>query len=249
VACEGNRSDFSLLQGRSRGIPASHHAAANVYYYVFDIVYFDGYDVTGLPLVGRKWLLERAVDFSGTVRYLSHIPKADEEYLREACGEGREGLMAKRAAGLYISRRSPDWLKFKCVRDQEFVIGGYTEPRGSRSGFGALLVGYYEGKDLRYAGKVGTGFNERTLEHLHRKLSSMERSRPPFDDDMKGMEAHWVKPALVAQVGFAEWTPDGRLRHPRFIGLRSDKDPGEVTRELASDHLGVRQAPGDSHGG
>ncbi len=122
------------------------------------------------------------MDFSDTVRYLSHIPDADEEYLREACGEGREGLMAKRAAGLYVSGRSRDWLKFKCVRDQEFVIGGYTEPRGARTGFGALLLGYHEAGSLRYAGKVGTGFKESVLEDLHRRLSAMEQESSPFDD-------------------------------------------------------------------
>ena len=234
VACEGGRSSFSLLQGRSRSAPASRHTAVKRYYYVFDIVYFDGYDLTGIPLLGRKWLLERAVDFSGTVRYLSHIPEADEEYLREACGEGREGLMAKRAASLYVSRRSPDWLKFKCVREQEFVIGGFTEPRGSRTGFGALLVGYYEGKDLRYAGKVGTGFKESVLEDLRHRLSVIEQGSSPFDDNPSEAGVHWVKPELVAQVAFAEWTPDGRLRHPRFLGLRADKDADEVTREVIS---------------
>ena len=231
VACEGGRSSFSLLQGRSRGVPSSRRAAVEIYYYVFDIVYFDGYDVTGLPLVGRKWLLERALDFSDTVRHLSHIHEADEEYLREACGEGREGLMAKRAASLYVSKRSPDWLKFKCVREQEFVIGGFTEPRGSRTGFGALLVGYYEGKYLRYAGKVGTGFKESVLEDLRHRLSAIEQESSPFDDSPSEAGVHWVKPELVAQVAFAEWTPDGRLRHPRFLGLRSDRDPGEVRKE------------------
>jgi DNA ligase D-like protein (predicted ligase) len=233
VACEGGRSSFSLLQGRSRGVPTSRHAAMEVYYYVFDILYFNDYDVTGFPLLGRKWLLERAVDFSDTIRYLHHIPGADEEYLRGACGEGREGLMAKRAASLYSSGRSPDWLKFKCVKDQEFVIGGYTEPRGARTGFGALLLGYYEGRRLRYAGKVGAGFKESTLEDLSRRLSAIESQRPFFDDELGEKGVHWVRPELVAQVGFAEWTPEGRLRHPRFLGLRDDKEPGEVKRERA----------------
>ncbi|MEW6553769.1 MAG: non-homologous end-joining DNA ligase [Actinomycetota bacterium] len=235
VACEGGRSSFSLLQGRSRPAASPLRAPADIYYYVFDVLYFGGYDVTGLPLLGRKWLLEKAVDFSDAVRYLSHIPDVDEAYLRDACGEGREGLMAKRAAGLYVSGRSRDWLKFKCVRGQEFVIGGYTEPRGGRTGFGALLLGYREAGKLRYAGKVGTGFSESALSDLHRRLSGMERKTSPFGDSLDEKGVHWVKPALVAQIGFAEWTPDGRLRHPRFLGLRGDVDPGEVTREVPAE--------------
>jgi bifunctional non-homologous end joining protein LigD len=234
VACEGSRSSFSLLQGRFRGGDlVSRHAGIKVYYYVFDIVYIEAYDVTGLPLMARKKLLEEAIVYADAIRYLAPLPDADEAYLQEACGEGREGLMAKRAASLYISGRSSDWLKFKCVRDQEFVIGGYTEPRGTRTGFGALLLGYYEGMRLRYAGKVGTGFKESTLEDLSRRLSALESERPFFYDELDEKGVHWVKPELVAQVGFTEWTPDGRLRHPRFMGLRTDKEPGEVKRERA----------------
>lgn len=222
VACEGDRSSFSLLQRRHAGTPT--------YYYVFDILYFEGYDVTSIPLLGRKALLEQALSYADPIRYLARIPGADEDYFLAVCGKGREGLVAKRADSLYVSGRSSDWLKFKCVSEQEFVIGGYTEPRGTRSGFGALLLGYYEGKKLRYAGKVGTGFNERTLRDLHLELSRIEQPQPPFEDDIDGRGAHWVRPELVARVGFSEWTRDGRLRHPRFQGLRTDKDPADVTR-------------------
>jgi bifunctional non-homologous end joining protein LigD len=232
VAWKGDRTSFSLLRGRSGdGGSASRHTGIKVNYCVFDILHFEGYDVTQLPLLGRKSLLEKYIDYSDTIQGLSPVPGADEEYLQEICGKGWEGLIAKRADSLYVSGRSSDWLKFKCVRDQEFVIGGYTEPRGSRTGFGALLLGYYEGGRLRYAGKVGTGFSQRTLEQLHAKLAEIEQLRSPFDNDIKAKGVHWVRPELVAQVGFAEWTPDGRLRHPRFMGLRSDKEPGDVTRE------------------
>ncbi|RJP33126.1 MAG: ATP-dependent DNA ligase [Actinobacteria bacterium] len=235
AACEGDRTSFSLLQGRSHGgnPSTSHGAGIVIRYYVFDILYVEGYDVTQLPLAARKRLLEKAVSYTDPIRFLSHIPEADEAYFEEICGKGREGLIAKRVASLYVSGRSPDWLKFKCVREQEFVIGGYTEPRGTRTGFGALLLGYYEGKKLRYAGKVGTGFSESMLESLHASLSRMEQESSPFGDDLDQRGVHWVRPELVARVGFAEWTRDGRLRHPRFLGLRSDKEPGEVVRESA----------------
>lgn len=223
VACEGGRSSFSLLQRRQAG--------ARAYYYVFDILHFEGYDVTGIPLLGRKRLLEQALSYEGAIRYLSHVPEADEDYFLQACEKGWEGIIAKRADSPYVSGRSADWLKFKCVNQQEFVIGGFTEPRGTRAGFGALLLGYYQGEALRYAGKVGTGFNQRELEDLHRRLVRMERARSPFSDEIDAGGAHWVKPALVAQAGFSEWTRDGRLRHPRYLGLRSDKEPGDVRRE------------------
>jgi len=233
VAWKGDRTSFSLLRGGTRsGEPsASHHAGTSIDYHVFDILHVEGYDVTRIPLIGRKKLLEKAVSYGDYVRNLAHIPGADEKYFEEICGKGWEGLIAKRADSLYVSGRSSDWLKFKCVREQEFVIGGYTEPRGSRTGFGALLLGYYEDGKLRYAGKVGTGFSRETLERLYAGLARLEQELSPFDEDIKERGMHWVSPELVAQVAFAEWTPDGRLRHPRFKGLRSDKEPGEVIRE------------------
>jgi bifunctional non-homologous end joining protein LigD len=141
-------------------------------------------------------------------------------------------VIAKRRDSDYApGKRSPDWLKFKCVNEQEFVIGGFTDPAGSRAGFGALLVGYYERGSLRYAGKVGTGFDTQTLLTLRRKLDARKTSRSPFADEVKEKDAHWVKPELVAQIGFSEWTRDGKLRHPRFLGLRTDKGATEVVRE------------------
>ena len=150
----------------------------------------------------------------------------------DACRSGWEGLIAKRADAPYALGRSKDWLKLKCVWDQEFVIGGYTDPTGSRTDFGALLVGYHEDGRLRYAGKVGTGYSAATLRDLGARLRSLETSGPSFMDARHTPRGtHWTRPELVAQIGFAEWTNDGRLRQPRFLGLRDDKRPSEVIRE------------------
>ena len=142
-------------------------------------------------------------------------------------------MIAKRGGSAYVHGRSRDWLKFKCVARQELVVGGWTDPQGGRVGLGALLVGVYAGGELRYAGKVGTGFDDETLRDLARRLSSIERKTSPFadPDGIPGKGVHWASPKLVAEVGFTEWTSDGRLRHPRFLGLRRDKDPKEVVRE------------------
>jgi ATP-dependent DNA ligase len=143
-----------------------------------------------------------------------------------------EGIITKNGFSAYASGRSREWLKFKCINQQEFVITGYTDPQGGRIGFGALLVGYYERGRLKYAGKVGSGYNTETLHRLAKKLTSLETRMAPFDEtELPHSGLHWVKPKLVAQIGFAEWTSDGKLRHPRFLGLRYDKAPGEVTRE------------------
>jgi ATP-dependent DNA ligase len=151
---------------------------------------------------------------------------------REACAKGAEGILAKRAESRYVSGRSTDWLKIKCVQQQEFVIGGYTEPRGGREHLGALLVGYYQGGRLQYAGKVGTGYDRDTLELLYRKLAPLHRRTSPFaPGPVPAGEVRWVTPKLVAQVGFSEWTGGRLLRHPRFLGLREDKAPQEVRRE------------------
>lgn len=142
------------------------------------------------------------------------------------------GVIAKNGESVYVSARSRDWLKFKCINEQEFVIGGYTDPQGERSGFGALLVGYYERGKLKYAGKVGTGYDHVTLRRLGKQLADLESDLCPFVSDGRPRRGvHWVKPMLVAQIGFTEWTVDGKLRHPRFLGLRQDKSPKEVVRE------------------
>jgi len=176
-----------------------------------------------------------AVDFGGPLRFCAHRNSDGEAYLQEACERGWEGLIAKRADARYRpGHRTPDWLKFKCVREQELVIGGYTDPAGSRLGFGALLVGYHDPDGrLRYAGKVGTGFDEQLLRSLRTRFDELDEAASPFADRVRERGAHWLRPELVAQVGFTEWTRDGRLRHPRFMGLRDDKAAADVVREEA----------------
>jgi ATP-dependent DNA ligase len=166
------------------------------------------------------------------VRLTAHRNADGEAYFAEACRRGWEGLIAKRADSTYGSRRSGDWLKFKCEHGQELVIGGYTAPRGSRTRLGALLVGVYDGDALRYAGKVGTGFDHATLDALGDRLDALRSERPPFADAdaIRERDVTWVRPQLVAQIGFTEWTGQGRLRHPRFQGLREDKAARDVVR-------------------
>ncbi|MGH8162220.1 MAG: non-homologous end-joining DNA ligase, partial [Gammaproteobacteria bacterium] len=206
-----------------------------VYYYLFDLLYFDGYRLTRLPLRARKRLLKAAFQFHDPLRYTAHRNGAGEDYHRAACRKGWEGVIGKRAAGTYETRRSRQWLKLKCSRQQEFVIGGWTDPKGERKGFGALLLGYYENGDLRYAGRVGTGFDDRQLHRMHEDLSDLERKSAAFADrDLSSRGVHWVRPTRVAEIAFTEWTDDGRLRHPRFLGLREDKPARKAVRERPS---------------
>ncbi|MBD3401409.1 ATP-dependent DNA ligase [candidate division GN15 bacterium] len=235
VAFSGNRTSFSRLQQRM-GIEDPDEARSSpvaVYYYVFDVMFADGHDLCGLPLAERKRVLKKLLAFSNRVRWTPYRRGDGEAYYHEACRKGWEGVIAKRLDASYRHSRSSDWLKFKCVNQQELVIGGYTDPEGSRIGFGALLVGYYEKGELRYAGKVGTGYDEETLRSLTEKLTRHERKSCPFanSDEIKERRPHWVSPKLVGQFGFTEWTGDGKLRHPRFLGLRQDKPPKQVRRE------------------
>jgi bifunctional non-homologous end joining protein LigD len=234
VAFKDERTSFEQLQSRMH-VLKPHDALRErvpVFYYVFDVLYLDGYDIRRLSLTHRKRLLKQALDFKDPLRYLSYEKGASEGYYEEACRQGWEGLIAKRADSPYRSGRGGDWLKFKCINEQEFVIGGYTDPQRSRIGFGALLVGYYEDGRLKYAGRVGAGFSDRTLRDLQQAFSRITRKRSPFGDFDPGKKGvHWVEPQLVAQVSFSEWTSDGKLRQPSFLGLRRDKEPGEVRRE------------------
>jgi len=234
VAFEGRRTSFARLQGRL-GITDPDVARASrirVYYYLFDLLHLDGKSTIDVPLTWRKRLLYNAIDFGGPLRNTPHRVEDGIAAFRAACERGDEGVIAKLADSKYDGRRSPNWLKFKCVRDQEFVVGGYTSPKGSRIELGALLIGYYEGSDLVYAGKVGTGFDEDTLRSLHKRLSAIEQDAPPFARGLvREPRARWVRPELVVQIGFTEWTRDGKLRHPRYQGVRTDKDPGDVVRE------------------
>src|SRR6266404_5423545 len=234
VTFEGAVTSFSKLQQRMqiRRPSAELQKRIPVWIYVFDLMYVNGYDLRRLPLRYRKLPLEKALDFHDPLRLTEYRETEGETYYREACRRHWEGIIAKNGDSPYVSGRSRDWLKFKCVQEQEFVIGGYTDPEGLRIGFGALLVGYYEDGKLKYAGKVGTGYDNATLRRLAKQLADLEIRTSPFSaDNLPRSGVHWVKPKLVAQVGFTEWTSDGKLRHPRFLGLRDDKDPEEVVRE------------------
>ncbi len=223
-----------------------------IVYCLFDVPYLNGYDLRSVPLIERKRLLASLLDPSKperrgdsrsrtpsdrtVLRYSDHIVGRGDTSFDEACRRGLEGLIAKQADSVYRSGRGRTWLKIKCEQRQEFVIAGFTEPAGSRSGFGALLVGYHERGRLRYAGRVGTGFSAASLRTLRRKLASLEQPQSPFADPPAGREARgvrWVKPELVAEVRFSEWTQDGLLRQPSFQGLRTDKEARSIGRERA----------------
>jgi bifunctional non-homologous end joining protein LigD len=235
VAYDGDQTSFGRLQQRLgiRQPTAELVAEYPVVYTVFDLLEVDGDDLTEEPNLARRARLAKAIRPSAAVQ-LSEAWRGDSERrFAEACRSGWEGLIAKRADAPYVRGRSRDWLKLKCSWEQELVIGGYTDPAGSRTDFGALLVGYYEDGRLRYAGKVGTGYTVATLRDLGARLRKLETPESSFVDVRPVPRGtHWVRPALVAQIGFAEWTRDGRLRQPRFLGLRDDKLPAEVVREL-----------------
>ena len=234
VAFSGRRTSFARLQGRL-GITdpdVARSSEVRVYFYLFDLLHLDGKSTRDVPLIWRKRLLRNALEFTDPLRFATHRVEAGDAAYRAACERGDEGVIAKLADSTYDGRRSPNWLKFKCVRDQEFVVGGYTSPKGSRTDLGALLIGYHDGRDLVYAGRVGTGFDEATLHQLHERLTAIHQEAPPFTRGLqRAPAAHWVRPELVAQIGFSEWTRDGKLRHPRYQGLRTDKDASEVVRE------------------
>jgi bifunctional non-homologous end joining protein LigD len=207
VAFEGRHTSFARLQGRL-GITDPDEARASripVFYYLFDLLDLDGKDTTALPLLWRKRLLRNVFQFKDSLRFTTHRVRDGKKAYRTACERGDEGVIAKLADAPYEGRRSTNWLKLKCSRDQEFVIVGYTAPKGSRVGLGALLLGYYQGRDLLYAGKVGTGFDTATLRSLHDRLSRLERDKPPVTSGLtREPGAQWVRPAMVAQVAFSE---------------------------------------------
>jgi len=202
--------------------------------YVFDILYFNGYDLTSLNLLQRKRILKTLLPQSDPILYSDHIVGKGTKALKEIEKKGGEGLIAKKVTSkYYLNRRSKDWLKIKISKEQEMVIGGFTDPKGSRSGFGSLLLGYYEDGKLLYSGKVGTGFNEESLKDMYEKLTALEQKTSPFAVKPKERGAHFIKPQLVAQIKYSEWTETNSLRHPVFIALRTDKKPTDVTREKA----------------
>jgi bifunctional non-homologous end joining protein LigD len=234
VTFEGAVTSFAKLQQRMQIQHPSIDLQQRVpvWFYAFDVLYLDTYDLREMALRHRRQFLQNSFEFQKPLCLTEYRKTKGEAYYREACAHHWEGIIGKDASSTYVSERSHKWLKFKCVREQEFVIAGYTDPHGQRIGFGALLVGYYDRGKLRYAGKVGTGYNNLVLRRLGEQLAQLEINANPFDDnDMPYAAVHWAKPKLVAQIGFTEWTIDGKLRHPRFLGLRDDKKAEEVTRE------------------
>jgi bifunctional non-homologous end joining protein LigD len=237
VALDANGvNDFQLLQNSLR-----QKSSANLVYYIFDLLHLDGRDLTSKPLLARKEELRNILPDRSTTGpalcYSEHWIGRGEELFHKACTMGLEGIISKRKDEPYRSERGKDWLKIKCVKSQEFVIGGFTDPAGSRVNLGALLLGVYDNENFRYAGRVGTGFNNRTLGDLRARLDRIESDSPPFVNPPRGAEArgvHWVKPDLVCEIAFTGWTSDGLLRHPSFKGLREDKPAGQVKRELAA---------------
>jgi bifunctional non-homologous end joining protein LigD len=199
-------------------------------YHVFDVMWLDGRDVMGLTLVERRALLA-TLPLRAPLQRVAALD--DAKPWERACSEGWEGVIAKRRDSTYEQRRSPHWQKMKCEASQELVIGGFTDPRGTRVGLGALLVGYFEGDDLVFAGKVGTGFDRKLLLELRARLDTLEIPRTPFTRavGLPRSGAHWVKPEVVAQVAFIEWTGNDKLRHPRLVGIREDKVARQVVRE------------------
>jgi bifunctional non-homologous end joining protein LigD len=236
------RSSFQLLQAREM-----EGRKSPVYFYAFDLLELDGKSLVSLPLEARKNVLEKlCADAGNAIRYSGAIGGDAKRLLQEVKRRGLEGIIGKQRNSVYEpGRRSGAWMKLKCVSEQEFVIGGYTPPQGSRKFFGAILVGYYENKKLVFAGKVGSGFTARSLSMLHKKFQKEARDDCPFVDlpsKQNGQwvqditpsmmrKMHWVNPVFICQIKFAEWTRDAKLRAPVFLGLREDKKPDEVVRE------------------
>ena len=199
-------------------------------YHVFDILWLNGRGVTSLPLEERRALLQE-LPFTSPLQRVALLD--DDKPWERARREGWEGVIAKRRGSPYEHRRSKHWLKMKCEASQELVVGGFTDPQGARVGLGALLVGYYDGDDFVFAGKIGTGFDTKLLLDLRQRLDALEQTHSPFTKakGLPRLRAHWVQPAIIVQVGFIEWTVHGKLRHPRLLGVRFDKNPREVVRE------------------
>jgi bifunctional non-homologous end joining protein LigD len=227
-----------LPDGRTSFQALQNHGAARgtIVYFVFDLLRLDGERIDRLPLRERKARLRALVGGGrkGRVRYSDHVDGSGHAFFEQACRVGLEGIISKRADLPYHPGRHGGWVKTKCVLRQEFVIGGFTDPEGARAGLGALLIGVYDGSRLVFAGRVGTGFTHKMTLDLRAKLDAIETRTCPFDPPPAGplaRTAHWVKPALVCEVMFTEWTGDGKVRHPSFQGLRADKKPREVIRE------------------
>ncbi len=220
------RSSFQRLQEAMR-------KPVGLTYVAFDLLYADGADLRSKPLEERKALLERMIRDDGLVLYSGHVLERGKALFASARKSKLEGIIGKKRSSTYQERRSRDWVKIKTGYEQEFVVGGWTEPKGSRKGFGALLLGVYQGKSLRFVGSVGTGFSTKLLAELHERLRKLERKSSPFSNEViANSPAHWVKPELVVEARFSEWTRDGYLRQPAYLGLRPDKAASEVVAEI-----------------
>jgi len=229
---------FQLLQprvGRKSGIEALR-GHGHIVYYVFDLLYVDGNDLTSCAVVERKEALAQILRPADFIRLSEHVVGDGEAFFKQIEKFHLEGMIAKRASSPYLQKRTKDWLKVKTVQRSEVVIGGFTQPRGSRSNFGALVVGLYRGQALRYVAHVGGGFNQRSLDRIYKLMQPLKVKESPFVDAPKTNEpVQWTKPKLVAEVKFSEWTADLRMRHPVFIGLREDKKPEDCRFEFERD--------------
>jgi bifunctional non-homologous end joining protein LigD len=220
------RSEFQRLQ-------ESQKKPAGLSYAVFDLLYADGTDLRTRPLQERKALLERLIRNDELVLYSKHVIGKGKALFERARDQKLEGIIGKKRDSTYQERRSRDWVKIKTGYEQEFVVGGWTEPKGSRKGFGALLLGVYEKKSLRFVGSVGTGFSAKLLRDLYARLQKLERKTSPFVNDVvANSPAHWISPEVVVEVRFSEWTRDGYLRQPAYLGLRPDKPAADVAAEI-----------------
>ena len=238
VAFEGSRTSFARLQPRIQVNDAARarRSGVAVWYYVFDVLEIDGADQRGEPLLERKRRLRKLLRWQSPLRSTPHRVSGGEDWFVEVCRAGWEGLIAKRVDATYRGGRTDAWLKFKCEAGQELVVVGWTDPEGSRVALGALLLGYYDRsqgpEELVYAGKVGTGFSREILRDLHGRLTRIELDESPCTrGKLPRKGVHWARPELVAEVAFTEWTTAGQLRHPRYLGLRNDKDAKDVVRE------------------
>jgi len=243
VVLPDGRTSFQALQNTGAG------NRGTLVYFVFDLLRLNGENIEELPLDERKARLKKIVGgrSTGRIRFSEHIDGNGDAFFAEACRAGLEGIVSKRRDQPYRAGRHGGWVKTKCVQRQEFVIGGFTDPEGMRAGLGALLIGYYEGDRLVFCGKVGTGFSHKLALDLRARLDGIEQKTSPFVPPPPGglgRNAHWVKPALVGEVMFTEWTSDGKIRHPSFQGLRADKDPRQITREkpVIADPKGPRRS-------
>ena len=241
VDAQGHSSFQKLQRAMSKS------ATSAFVYEVFDLIYLDGYDLTGAPLKERKRLLQGLCTGSrGTIRYSEHLEGNGDAFFKHACEYGIEGIVSKLADSTYDSTRNRSWLKVKCNEQQEFVIVGYTPSTKSLPGFGSLVLGVYEKTKLVYAGRVGTGFTFKLRSDLQKLLDQLSRKTSPLTSVPKDpglRNTHWTEPKLIAEVQFMEWTSDGSIRHPSFQGLREDKAPRKVVRELPNDQTVIKKRP------